>query len=48
MAWVEYRGLHIPILENEEPIEPKTLLLKSSDPDEVFAKGPPAKKAKTA
>ncbi|CAK8988160.1 unnamed protein product [Durusdinium trenchii] len=48
MAWVEYRGLHIPILENEEPIEPKTLLLKSSDPDEVFGKGPSAKKAKTA
>ena len=43
LAWVDFKHLKIPVLENQEPIAAETLLLR---PDEGIAQEPPAKKAK--
>ena len=44
-TWVDYKGLQIPVLVNEEAVEQHTLLLKTS---EVVPQLPPAKKARVS
>lgn len=43
-AWVTHKGLQIPILENDDPIQAQAILLKSSGQQ---PQGPPAKKARS-
>ena len=44
-SWFEFKGLQIPVLQNDEAVEPHTVLLKAS---EIVPQLPPTKKAKTS
>ena len=44
-AWIDFKGLQIPVLQNDGAVEQHTVLLKAP---ETVAQLPPAKRAKTS